>query len=375
MLTDGLPLLDQHCHGVRDADLDRAGFELLLTEADRVVPGRSPFESMLGVTLRRLCAPVLDLPRHAPAEDYLARRAALGWREVSRRLLRASGTTTWLVDTGLNTPPLTGVAELADLGGGHAREVVRLEAVAEQVAERGVPAACLAAEVEREIRSQAANAIGLKSVVAYRCGLRMPDRRPGSGQVDSRAAAWLSGPDRRLRDPVLLAWLVHLGASIGAELGLPLQLHTGFGDPDLRLHETDPLLLTDFIRSTVDTGPTLVLLHCWPFHRNAAYLAHAYPHVLVDLGLTIPHVGAQAAAVLAETLEIAPWPAVCFSSDGFGLPELHHLGALLWRERFGRLIDRWLGEDVLAATDAERLVRGIAGGNAARAYGLGGEWP
>ena len=97
--------------------------------------------------------------------------------------------------------------------------------------------------------------------------------------------------------------------------------------------------------------------------------------MLVDLGLTIPHVGVQAAAVLAETLEIAPWPAVCFSSDGFELPELHHLGALLWRERFGRLIDRWLGEDVLAAADAERLVRGIAGGNAARAYGLGGEWP
>lgn len=388
MITDELPLLDQHCHGVRAADLDRAGVELLLTESDRVVPGRSPFDSMLGAALRRLCGPLLDLEPHATTEDYLERRASLGWREVTRRLLRAAGTSTWLVDTGLTALPaelprtasraggplpghgLTGPAELAELGGGRAHEVVRLETVAEQVAATGVPAAELAAAVERELRTRAAGAAGFKSVVAYRCGLEVPGVRPSPTQITAAARRWLSGVDGRMTDPALLAWLVHLGAELGAELGLPLQLHTGFGDPDVHLREADPLLLTDFLRSTADTGLSVVLLHCWPFHRGAGYLAHAYPHVLVDLGLAIPHVGARATAVLAETLEVAPFSGVCFSSDGFGLPELHHLGAALWRERLGRLLDDWIADDVLTVPDAERLARAIASGNAARAYGL-----
>ncbi|CAM02374.1 hypothetical protein A8924_3489 [Saccharopolyspora erythraea NRRL 2338] len=373
MLNDDVPLLDQHCHGVRTADLDRHEFELLMTEAERLGRDRSPFDSMLGVSLRRLCAPVLGLDPHAEAGDYLARRTELGWLTATRRLLGTSGTRTWLVDTGLTALPLTSPAEFAVLADGQAREVVRLEAVAERVAAGGVAAADLADAVERELRARAVSAAGFKSIAAYRGGLALPGRRPDAASVVRAASRWLSSGRGRLDDRDLLAWLAHVGAEIGAELGLPLQFHTGFGDPDLHLREADPLALTDFLRSTSGTGATVVLLHCWPHHRNAAYLAHVFDHVLVDLGLTIPHVGARAGAVLAETLEIAPWRAVCFSSDGYGLPELHHLGAALWRERCGRLVDEWLADDVLTTRDAERLVTGIAGANAARAYGL--DWP
>ena len=170
-----------------------------------------------------------------------------------------------------------------------------------------------------------------------------------------------------------VTWLLHTGARIGAELGLPLQIHTGFGDPDEHLSRADPLLLTEFLRSTQDSGLVVMLLHCWPYHRNASYLAHVFPHVLMDLGLTIPHVGARSAAVLAEALEVAPFGAVCFSSDGYGLPELHYLGARLWRQYCGRLVDQWLADDVLTVRDAERLIAGIAAGNAAQVYGI--EWP
>ncbi|GAA0248641.1 hypothetical protein [Cryptosporangium japonicum] len=46
----------------------------------------------MGLAIRRHCAPRLDLPRHASAEDYLARRAELGTAEVTRRLLATTGT-------------------------------------------------------------------------------------------------------------------------------------------------------------------------------------------------------------------------------------------------------------------------------------------
>src|SRR5262249_59315655 len=82
---------------------------------------------------------------------------------------------------------------------------------------------------------------------------------------------------------------------------------------------------------TQERAVPLMLLHCYPYHRQAGYLAHAYPHVYVDVGLAINHVGARAPAVVAESLELAPFGQVLFSSDAWGPPELHYLGALLWR--------------------------------------------
>src|SRR5206468_7222697 len=128
--------------------------------------------------------------------------------------------------------------------------------------------------------------------------------------------------------------------------GLPLQVHTGFGDPDLRLPGADPALLHDFVQAR--PGTTVVLLHCWPYHRNAAYLAHVFPNVIVDIGLTIPFVGVRAGDVLGEVLELAPFDAVVYSSDGRALPETHYLAAVLWRHHFGRLLDYLIRHDVMS---------------------------
>ena len=96
------PLIDHHCHGLVLDDLDRGSFEALMNEAAAPSPlGTTFFDSMLGLAIRKWCAPVLDLPEHASAEDYLVRRRELG-AQATRRLVAAAGITTFLVDTGLN---------------------------------------------------------------------------------------------------------------------------------------------------------------------------------------------------------------------------------------------------------------------------------
>src|SRR3569833_3990503 len=86
-----LPLVDHHCHGVVTEDVARADFEAMLTEADTTSPlGTSLFDSLIGLAVRERCAPVLDLPRHAPAGAYLERRAELGPAEGGRRVQRAT---------------------------------------------------------------------------------------------------------------------------------------------------------------------------------------------------------------------------------------------------------------------------------------------
>ena len=356
-MTSGLRLVDQHCHGVLGRDLAPAEFAAHLTEA-RDTGGRDPWHSMLGLAVRQWCAPVLGLEPLATARDYLERRAELGWREATTRLLTAAEVSDWLVDTGYG-----GDASPGDLGGGRTHEVVRVEQVAEQLAATGT--AGLLDAVRIKLRERAEHAVALKTVVAYRGGLEVPPDPPS--RVGLRAAVddWLRSGDPRLRNHVVHAWLVHEAARVGMELGLPLQFHTGFGDPDLHLRTADPLLLTDFIRAT---ECQVVLLHCWPFHRHAAYLAHAFPNVSVDIGLTLPFTGARAAAVLAETLELAPFDAVLYSSDGCDLPELHHLGAVLFRHHLGLLLDEWLAVGTLTAADAERLAESIGADNARRLH-------
>lgn len=282
-----LELVDHHCHGVVTEPLDGPGFEALLTEGDRW-PGFSAFDTPAGVAVRRHCAPLLDLERHAPPDVYLARRAELGPREVNRRFLGVARTGVFCVDTGFAPQRLTTPAELAEAAGpAVAHEVVRLESVAEDVAVRGVEAdgyadAFRAAALD-EVRRP--GVVAVKSVAAYRTGFGLDPARPQDDEVTRAARRW-QARGGRLEDPVLVRHLLWTAV----DLGLPLQLHTGFGDDDIRLHRADPSLLTDWLHLTAGTIPVL-LLHCWPYQRQAAYLAAVFERVYLDVGLTLHHVG------------------------------------------------------------------------------------
>jgi predicted TIM-barrel fold metal-dependent hydrolase len=167
-------------------------------------------------------------------------------------------------------------------------------------------------------------------------------------------------------DPTLIRFLIWTGV----DRGLPLQFHVGYGDPDLDLHRCDPLLLTRFIKLVEPRAIPLMLLHCYPFHRNAGYLAQAFPHVYFDVGLGINHTGARADAVVAESLELAPFSKILFSSDAWGPSELHYLGALLWRRATARVLQAWVEAGEWSSEDALRVASLIGAENANRVYVL-----
>lgn len=362
-----LPLVDHHCHGLVRRELDRPGFEALLTEAAGPgALGGSLFDSQIGFAVRRWCPPVLDLAPHAPADEYLARRAELGADEVNRRFLAATGTGTFLVDTGYLPEPITTPGELAALAGGTAREVVRLEAVAADVL-ASCGAADFAGRFRDELARRCAGAAGVKSVAAYRVGLELEGARPGGAEVTAAAGRLLSrGGPPRVADPVLHRFLVWSGI----DLGMPVQFHVGYGDADVDLHRCDPLLLTDLLRATEPSGVPVLLLHNYPFHRQAGYLAQVFGHVFVDVGLASHNVGRRAPALLAELLELAPFGKVLFSSDAFGLAELYLLGTVLFRRGLGRLLAEGVAEGAWTAADAVRVAGMIGSGTARRAYRL-----
>jgi predicted TIM-barrel fold metal-dependent hydrolase len=263
---------------------------------------------------------------------------------------------------------------MARLAGVPTWEIVRLEAVAEEVAGSGVAADRYPAAFAEALTARLVHAAGLKSILAYRGGFAIDPSPPATDDVVAAAGAWLrqieGGQTVRLTDPTLLRFGIWTGADLTRGRGLPLQFHVGYGDPDLTLHLTNPSLLTDLLRDLGGQGMTVVLLHCYPYHREAAYLADMFPHVYVDLGLALTFGGASAGRIVAETMEVAPFTKQVYSSDGFGAAELHYLGAQHFRAGLGRVLAGWLADDACTLDEAVRIATLIASENARRIYRL-----
>jgi uncharacterized protein len=353
---DEVALIDQHVHGCWLAAGDRRRFENALNEANTEPLAHSGFDSQLGFAVRTHCAPLLGLPKHAEPQAYWELRQRHTETQLARMFLPAAKVSDWLVDTGIGD---AGIADMAELSGNRAREVVRLEQVAEQAAQASGD---YASAFEEILHRRAATAVGTKSILAYRGGFDGDLTEPSAPQVAEAASRWRDGGGTRLQDRVLLRFGLHQAL----RLGKPLQFHVGFGDRDCDLHKANPLLLLDFLRQSADTP--IVLLHCYPYEREAGYLAQAFNNVYLDGGLSVNHLGARAPAFIARLLEMAPFGKILYSSDGYGPAELHFLGAALWRKGIHRVLSGFVADGEWSQRDAVRVVDMIARGNAARIY-------
>lgn len=363
----GVGLVDHHVHGALRATPPRLDWEALVTEAPRSPGVGSIFDSQVGLAIRRWCAPLLDLEPHAPADDYWARRTELGEGEVTRRLLTATGVETWLVETGYLGDAVLDPDGMAAVTG-EAREVVRLETVAEGLLREG-GADGFHTAYGPALASAAKGAVGTKSVIAYRHGFDVPAERPSVAEVTRAAARTLAADDAspRITDPVLLRHLQWCAV----DLGLPHQIHSGYGDPDLDLHRANPLLLMPWLRLVEPTGVPILLLHNYPYHREAGYLAQVFDVVHCDVGLAVNYTGARSPAIIAESLELTPFHKQLYSSDAWGPAELHLLGSWLWRRGMSRVLGSFVDDGDWFVADAERLVHLVAHENARRVYRLG----
>ncbi|HEX9227083.1 MAG TPA: amidohydrolase family protein [Arthrobacter sp.] len=370
--VDHVSLIDHHVHGAFSADGDEARFQNALNEGnpDPLAHPEDAYTTQLGLALRRWCSSLLDLPRHASPADYWSRRSELGELEVCRRMTRAAGVGDWLVDTGLDGPDYLGTAGLAEVSGGRTHEIVRLELMAEVLVREIANPADYVDEFGQRLHELARSAVGVKTVLAYRAGFDQDLSRPAPAAVAEAARRWQetlrAGATARLTDLKLIAHGIHTAAS----MKLPLQFHVGFGDRDLDLHKTNPLYLLDLLRSPGVRGTPILLLHCYPFEREAGYLAHAFENVYLDVGLAVNYTGARSRDLVARSFELAPFTKVLYSSDAFGPAELHYLGARLWRNAVTKVVGGWIDDDDCSAADARRIVQLVARDNARRVYAL-----
>jgi uncharacterized protein len=336
MDLDSVALVDHHAHGILRARPTLDEFRGLFSESPD--PRQWPHVAA-GLTYRRAIRELAAFLGVEPSEEAVyAHRLASDPAEYASRLLRATGTETLLVDDGY---PAAGEGtswdELGELAGCEARPVLRIERVAEEAGDDRIEA--VRAEVDS---ARARGFAGLKTIAAYRGGLDLDALPEASdsllhGRIEGRAVA-----------EVLLA---ALEANEATGDPLPVQVHTGFGDSDLHLPSANPGYLKPLLERFRETP--FVLLHCYPYVREAGWLAHVYGNVFFDLSLTIPHV-ARPADALREALELAPVSKLLYASDAARTPELYYLAARWWREALAEVLPESLPAD--EAEEAARLV-------------------
>src|ERR1700712_1250197 len=365
----GIELSDHHVHGTFDEPVERADFEAAINEGstDPVPSFMTQFDSPLGLSIRRWCSPLLGLEPLAGADEYWARRSEFSSDELARIMLPAAGVARWVVDTGFKGDLITTPERLTELSDVPSSEILRLERLTEDLLEDGTSAEDFPEAFRNALRAavDAPDVVGTKTIAAYRVGFDVDWSRPTDADVVARARAFGAGPrPLRVDDEVLIAFGVHEAAAHG----LPIQVHVGFGDRDMDLHRSDPMLLLPLLRTMIPVP--VLLLHCYPFQRQAGYLAQAFDHVNFDVGLAINYLGGGPTGGVAGALETAPFATQLYSSDALGPPERHVLGSVLGRRAMGVALGEWVQAGDCTDDDAIHVVDLIGIANAQRVYGL-----
>jgi hypothetical protein len=238
---DEIPLVDHHAHAVLRSVPTLDEFRGLFSESPH--PAQWPHVAT-SLTYRRALAEVASLLDVEPHEQAVYEaRAALAPAAYARLLMGPTNTAWLLLDDGFPAADEGfSLDEMAGFAGAAGAPVMRLERVAEEALDGTLEV--LREHVRDAVAAAAAGgAVGLKTIAAYRTGLAV-----GSPDPAAAAHALRTVRGRLAAKPLLdlLLWDA-LEANEQAAEPLPLQVHAGFGDSDLRLPLADPTYLAPLI--------------------------------------------------------------------------------------------------------------------------------
>lgn len=349
--------VDQHAHNVRSAE-HALPFEASFSEANdsKVWSDLAPH----GLFYRRSMRQLAELYNTGP-ESVRDRVEGHSLKERTHRCLAASKLQYLLLDDGL-APHLVMPWQW------HSQFVPtmrlqRLEAVADELLSIHADFDSFEEAFKERFAHTGSEVVGFKCIAAYRGGLRV------SQPSRAEAEECFQQGRRQLQAGPFYHYLIHLMLEIAQERGLPVQFHTGFGDPDLALEESNPLLMRQLIEQY---SCPFALLHAgYPYCRESGFLASVYHHVWVDFGLAVPYLSTHGMReTVSALLEFAPLNRIMYSSDASLIPELYYLGSVNGRAALEYSLRRTVDHGDLSWTEAEQAARWILRENACSLYRL-----
>ncbi|MGH9297245.1 MAG: amidohydrolase family protein, partial [Acidimicrobiales bacterium] len=272
----------------------------------------------------------------ASARDEIARP---DWSGYVRRLFEDAGITGMILDEGVSSSHQGQVPAYTELTGRPFWRLARVDPLVDKLIGEGAGAAEIVRAVEYFLEdASSSGAVGFKTILAYRTGLAVD---PAVGLKEAGLSLSSSGRGDepvRHRGKALRDLVTRTVLERAADLGRPVQIHTGFGDSELRLVESNPLLLEDVLRSPAGSAATVVLIHgSYPWHEELAYLATVRPNVYAEMSLSNLFAPLRTPERLGLLLELAPRDKVLAGSDGHAMPETHWFACRLLRDGFRKL--------------------------------------
>jgi hypothetical protein len=370
---DPIPILDNHCHSLlRVQPSDDAAFRIHLTESYYPEIARDHVQHSLFYqwAIRELAA---FLGCEATPDAVHAARRERGVELLTREIVQRANFRGWLVDTGYGAEATFTLDELRGFVPCEIREILRLEPLIERL----IVGASGFEDFLEAYRTALADLrgsgyVGMKSVIAYRSGLRLEavDRAAAAAAFGDLHPAARRDGKVRIESKTLLDFLIVAAVEESARQNVPIQFHTGLGDPDLDLTKVDPAAMRVIVADPYRGAP-IVLLHAgYPYVRSLAYLAAMFPNVYADLGEVNLFVAGEVPGIIRELLGLAPASKILFSTDASLVPELYWLGARAGRRALARVLDEHVADGLIDEEAALAMAEQILWRNAERVYRL-----
>lgn len=222
---------------------------------------------------------------------------------------------------------------------------------------------------------------GFKSVVCYRTGLDVEsDYNEALMRVGKPFEKYISRCIRKRKfridrkpfnDYLVLKTLEVLSERTErGRMAKPLQLHTGLGDNDMKLLESNPA----YLQAVIENYPNVpfVLLHsAYPYTREAGYLATVFRHVYLDIGEVFPMISRDGQlSVLRQSLELVPGSKLLYSTDGHWFPETYWLANRQFREVLEEILSDYVSKGDLTTGQAIGFAKDILFNNSNELYRL-----
>jgi predicted TIM-barrel fold metal-dependent hydrolase len=306
----------------------------------------------------------------AVAEARVAQTDERAWEA---RLFRDANIEALVVDTGYPQPPVDMTAFRATTPA-EVLTIYRIEPPIKALLAEGVNWEQFVNGFEdgivRAVREE--GYVGLKSIVAYRTGLDIDPAFESDAAGEAGLQLARTNPDDMAASKPLRDHLLMRAFRLAAELDVPFQIHTGFGDRDIVLERCNPALLNRMLKRDPYRNVKTVLIHTYPYVVDASWMTAALPNVWMDLSAGIPFAVTAVDRILATALELAPINRILYGSDAFSGPEQIWLGAKLAKAALGRVMTDLHQKDLVSDDDARVAARAIFAGNARALYGAMG---
>lgn len=370
-----VPIVDHHCHSLLRlaAPLTAVDYPRFFTES-----GEAEIRARHAASTIFFRWAVKELAAHfgcaATTEAVVAARAAVPSEILAARMLDDAGLTTLLLDHGYQSSDTLTPDELGKSIRQRIGPILRLETLAQELIVRHETFDAMLDAYDATVRSARDRGyVGLKSIIAYRTGLEVqvtPREAAVAAFADAKERARRDGRLRLAVKPLNDYLLVH-ALDLAARDGMPVQIHTGFGDDELDLRGANPLHLRPVITNARYARVPFCLLHAgYPYTRALSYLAAVHANVYMDVGLAVPFLATNIPVVFREAFSLAPTSKLLFSTDAYSIPEIFWLAARWGRWGLGVVLDEMIALGALRAAEAMEIARDVLGRNAERVYGL-----